>query len=532
MRLFIFDTNVWLGLYMLHPDIIAKLVKGFGDNKGKIWIPEQVAWEFNNHVSSKRKSACNKVSSISSEARTNINETKNKINQNLIELRNKGLITDQKFIDAVNNDLLMVKNNIEAQLKEVDETFKEDMKIIHDGNDVIKKLVDDICATNPPYKRTTVQRIALYEEGELRVKHQVPPGLTDTNKEDGDFITQERRRYGDFLIWHDIIKKANELTRLLAQDEVLEVVFVEEEKKRDWWIARGKPEISPVLKEEFESEVGNAEIIMIPFVKLIEEYRTDFNIDKKTADEIEGKLNYYRCVRKEVYSKRKEIVAESLNNYFNGNKSNFEMLFKKDVAITDILNRSPEYAYTMSFECKDDNGIHIFEDDDNLNLIGTAKFVFEASISNTIEDIDNKTEEVVGNFNIQILVDYSKGYSKLEYSVGSMLVNIHHGEKRSFRAPDVVYNVFSRDNFTCQNCGLRDTTGRRLAISHIIPRKYGGTDSIDNLETLCRSCNALISDRLRIDYGEPYTVCPDCGCPINHENDGENGFCIDCADRH
>ena len=45
MKLFIFDTNVWLGLYMFHPDIIAKLVKGFGDNKGKIWIPEQVAWE-------------------------------------------------------------------------------------------------------------------------------------------------------------------------------------------------------------------------------------------------------------------------------------------------------------------------------------------------------------------------------------------------------------------------------------------------------------------------------------------------------
>lgn len=28
------------------------------------------------------------------------------------------------------------------------------------------------------------------------------------------------------------------------------------------------------------------------------------------------------------------------------------------------------------------------------------------------------------------------------------------------------------------------------------------------------------------------TTCPDCGCPIGIGNDGGNGFCINCADRH
>ena len=33
-------------------------------------------------------------------------------------------------------------------------------------------------------------------------------------------------------------------------------------------------------------------------------------------------------------------------------------------------------------------------------------------------------------------------------------------------------------------------------------------------------------------YGDYYTYCPDCGIPINFENDGLNGFCVKCADKH
>jgi hypothetical protein len=42
--------------------------------------------------------------------------------------------------------------------------------------------------------------------------------------------------------------------------------------------------------------------------------------------------------------------------------------------------------------------------------------------------------------------------------------------------------VTKRDNYTCQVGGK--TTGR-LAVHHIIPRKDGGQDSIDNPVTVC-----------------------------------------------
>ena len=45
--------------------------------------------------------------------------------------------------------------------------------------------------------------------------------------------------------------------------------------------------------------------------------------------------------------------------------------------------------------------------------------------------------------------------------------------------------VIRRDG-CCQMCG----TEERLSVDHIVPRVLGGTDSLDNLQVLCSSCNS------------------------------------------
>lgn len=57
---------------------------------------------------------------------------------------------------------------------------------------------------------------------------------------------------------------------------------------------------------------------------------------------------------------------------------------------------------------------------------------------------------------------------------------------------DLRWQVFERDNFTCQSCGSR----RRLTIDHKEPQKYGVNNDIENLQTLCRSCNSKKGARL------------------------------------
>jgi hypothetical protein len=50
------------------------------------------------------------------------------------------------------------------------------------------------------------------------------------------------------------------------------------------------------------------------------------------------------------------------------------------------------------------------------------------------------------------------------------------------------YKILKRDNFRCVTCGRRPP-GVELCVDHIIPVAKGGTNSEDNLRTLCTDCN-------------------------------------------
>ena len=52
------------------------------------------------------------------------------------------------------------------------------------------------------------------------------------------------------------------------------------------------------------------------------------------------------------------------------------------------------------------------------------------------------------------------------------------------------HEVFKRDGYRCRECGAsKDETS--LEIDHIVPVARGGTNDIDNLQTLCRECNRM-----------------------------------------
>ncbi len=62
------------------------------------------------------------------------------------------------------------------------------------------------------------------------------------------------------------------------------------------------------------------------------------------------------------------------------------------------------------------------------------------------------------------------------------------------------FNVFLRDRFSCQYCGLRFET-RDLTFDHVIPRSRGGRTTWDNVVTACRDCNMRKGNRLPRDAG-------------------------------
>jgi 5-methylcytosine-specific restriction endonuclease McrA len=50
------------------------------------------------------------------------------------------------------------------------------------------------------------------------------------------------------------------------------------------------------------------------------------------------------------------------------------------------------------------------------------------------------------------------------------------------------YNIYTRDNNTCQYCGEHYTRGE-LNLDHVVPRSYGGTSTWENVVCSCLSCN-------------------------------------------
>lgn len=56
---------------------------------------------------------------------------------------------------------------------------------------------------------------------------------------------------------------------------------------------------------------------------------------------------------------------------------------------------------------------------------------------------------------------------------------------------DIRWNIWQRDNFTCQYCGRREN----LSVDHIYPESRGGATTENNLATACRKCNSIKGSR-------------------------------------
>lgn len=89
--------------------------------------------------------------------------------------------------------------------------------------------------------------------------------------------------------------------------------------------------------------------------------------------------------------------------------------------------------------------------------------------------------------------------------------------------------VYKRDYFACQWCG----TQVGLQVDHIVPWSAGGSDSLNNLRTLCADCNTFRSNydidtvqrRAPVSYG-----CIECQPDwYTGEEELERVFCTYCG---
>ena len=66
--------------------------------------------------------------------------------------------------------------------------------------------------------------------------------------------------------------------------------------------------------------------------------------------------------------------------------------------------------------------------------------------------------------------------------------------------------IFEKDNYKCVNCGRGRKDGVELCADHILSKDKGGTNTIDNGQTLCMECNLIKKNLSQSEAGKRFVI--------------------------
>jgi rubredoxin len=82
-----------------------------------------------------------------------------------------------------------------------------------------------------------------------------------------------------------------------------------------------------------------------------------------------------------------------------------------------------------------------------------------------------------------------KGQTFIEWKEVGVVIEEEKPKRQPIK-PSLRFEILKRDGYRCQMCGVTAKDGATLEIDHIHPVSKGGTNNPDNLQVLCRDCNA------------------------------------------
>lgn len=257
--LFILDTSTLLNLYgysqntlNIYIEVLTKLKQ-----KNQLWIPHQVGYEF---FENRIKVILNSEKSYD-DILNILNTAKNEI--------------DKKYKDHPFLNLKEIKNELEDGLKSVEGKIKE-KKTAHpkwiEKDDILEKIQilfeDSVGGSYPKHRYEEICK-----EGGQRYGSKIPPGFQDDNK-------SEERKYGDLIVWFQIIDKAIETRR--------PIILISGDVKKDWWLEVAGNRIMPLpqLKKEMYEKAG-VDFHIYTADNFLEHYQVDSTgIDKNAIHEV------------------------------------------------------------------------------------------------------------------------------------------------------------------------------------------------------------------------------------------------------
>ncbi len=198
----LFDANILLNLYRYSGNTRQTMLNLLKEVKEKICLPHQAALEYNRNryqvVADQEKpykDFLKKISEI----------------QVILKKDNSPPFLPVEMYKSLNTIFEDVNSEVNNSIQTHSEYLKQD------------SVFDEVCEifsgkiTNPFPKDVQNQII---KEGVDRYKNKVPPGYADEDK-------TSTRRYGDLILWKQIIEVAKEFKK--------PIIFITDDSKTDWW---------------------------------------------------------------------------------------------------------------------------------------------------------------------------------------------------------------------------------------------------------------------------------------------------------
>ncbi|MDY6885629.1 MAG: PIN-like domain-containing protein, partial [Pseudomonadota bacterium] len=229
--LFVFDANILLNLYRYSDKTRNEFLRVLKTIQASAWLPHRAADEYLNNrlsvIDQQEKSYDDTVKSI------------DLLKQDLENAR------QHPFVSKI------IMRKVSAVFDELHNELNKN-KSVHTNritNDEIKNSIAEIFENRVgnPYEKEKLEELII--TGEERYKQKIPPGFKDSLKVgDSEVFSEKCRKFGDFIVWTQVIDKAIELDK--------GVVLVTDDKKEDWWEKfKGKtvgprPELVKEFKEK------------------------------------------------------------------------------------------------------------------------------------------------------------------------------------------------------------------------------------------------------------------------------------------
>lgn len=301
--LVIFDTNSLLNIYRYSNFTSKKFIQALTQINKNVWIPYQVALEFNLNRKKVMEDIRTSPEKFSKDIELEFNKFMNKIESSV-----NGYVVKSVDAKEVKKEMLNNFNDYINTYKDkfINEECNSLIDLIETKEDYLDTLIDLLEGkVGESYDQERINEIVSL--GEERYKNLIPPGYMDNKKEQmrhyNGFSYPEK--FGDLIVWFQMLDKAKN------DNSINKIVFITDDNKEDWWYYIGPKNIGPraELKNEME-RIGDAELIMInsnSFIQQVEETEEDIVEESKGS----GFLFFFDEDKVELENERE---IEDINN--------------------------------------------------------------------------------------------------------------------------------------------------------------------------------------------------------------------------